>query len=121
MARLSLLFALVLAFVLFSRVIYGVGDNDKEEKAGKKCEPQRKNVPLDDDVYDALFSVLSGTRSFKDWPNNSETNLRQKVYRKWKSDMYEVKEIHDPIVGCSTKRITYKKTDCIVVRKSQQL
>lgn len=38
MARLSLLFALVLAFVLFSRVIYGVGDNDKEEKAGKKCE-----------------------------------------------------------------------------------
>lgn len=33
--------------------------------------------------------------------------------------MYEVKEIHDPIVGCSTKRITYKKTDCIVVRKSE--
>ena len=68
--------------------------------------PSEKNVPLDDDVYDALFSILSGTRTFTDWPKNSEGSLRQRVYRKWKTNWYEVKEIHDPIAGCLTKRIT---------------
>ena len=33
--------------------------------------------------------------------------------------MYEVKEIHDPIVGCLSKRIIYKASNCMVVRKSE--
>ena len=80
--------------------------------------PSEKNVPLDDDVYDALFSILSGTRTFTDWPKNSEGSLRQRVYRKWKTNLYEVKEIHDPIAGCLTKRIIYRPLNCMVARKS---
>ena len=33
--------------------------------------------------------------------------------------MYEVKEIHDPIAGCLTKRIIYRPSNCMVARKSE--
>ena len=81
--------------------------------------PSEKNVPLDGDVYDALFSILSGTRTFTDWPKNSEENLRQRVYRKWKANLYEVKEIHDPVAACLIKRIIYRPSNCMVARKSE--
>ena len=46
-------------------------------------QPQRKNVPIDDDVYDALLLVLSGAISlFQDWPKTDDPSLRQRVYRK---------------------------------------
>ena len=41
------------------------------------------------------------------------------MYRKWNSNLYEVKEIHNPLVGCSSKRIVCKASNCIVVRKSE--
>ena len=44
--------------------------------------------------------------------------LRQQVYRKLQSDIYAVKEIHDPTVGQPKKRIVEKATSCIVVKKS---
>ena len=62
-----------------------------------------------------FFSILSGTRTFTDWPKNSEGS----VYRKWKTNLYEVKEIHDPIAGCLTKRIIYRPSNCMVARKSE--
>ena len=62
-------------------------------------QPHRKNLPLDDDVYDALYSILTGEKSLQDWPKQGDKGLRQRVYRKLRSDIYAVKEIHDPIVG----------------------
>ena len=44
--------------------------------------------------------------------------LRQRVYRKLKSNIYAVKEIHDLTVGKPKKRIVEKVTNCIVVKKS---
>ena len=63
-------------------------------------QPQRKNVPIDDDVYDALLLVLSGAISlFQDWPKTDDPSLRQRVYRKWKSGFYEIRDVHDPMAG----------------------
>ena len=45
------------------------------------------------------------------------STLRPRVYRKLKSDIYAVKEIHDPTVGQPKKRIVEKATSCIVVKK----
>jgi len=33
---------------------------------------------MDDDVYDALFSVLSEAKSLSDWPKNSDTEVKRK-------------------------------------------
>ena len=73
---------------------------------------------MDDDVYDALYSILTGEKSLHDWPKKGDKGLRQRVYRKLKSDIYAVKEIHDPTVGQPKKRIVEKATNCIVVKKS---
>lgn len=73
---------------------------------------------MDDDVYDALYSILTGEKSLHDWPKKGDKGLRQRVYRKLKSDIYAVKEIHDPTVGKPKKRIVEKATNCIVVKKS---
>ena len=43
-------------------------------------------------TYDALHSILSGLeKTFQDLPKNSDGSLRQRVYKKWKSGVYEVK------------------------------
>lgn len=73
---------------------------------------------MDDDVYDALYSILTGEKSLHDWPKKGDKGLRQRVYRKLKSDIYAVKEIQDPTVGKPKKRIVEKATNCIVVKKS---
>ena len=41
------------------------------------------------------------------------------MYRKLKSDIYTVKEIHDPTVGQPKKRTVDKAYNCIVVKKSK--
>ena len=74
---------------------------------------------MDDDVYDALFSILSGEKSLLDWPKKGDQGLRQRVYRKLRSDIYDLKEVHDPIVGQKKKRIVEKKNNCIVLKKSE--
>ena len=74
---------------------------------------------MDDDVYDALYSILTGEKSLHDWPKKGDKGLRQRVYRKLKSDIYAVKEIHDPTVGQPKKRIVEKASNCIVVKKSE--
>ena len=43
---------------------------------------------LDEDVYDPLYSILTGEKSLYDWPKKGDTGLRQRVYRKLKSDIY---------------------------------
>ena len=74
---------------------------------------------MDDDVYDALYSILTGEKSLQDWPKQGDKGLRQRVYRKLRSDIYAVKEIHDPTVGELKKRIVEKATNCIVLKKSE--
>ena len=74
---------------------------------------------MDDDVYDALHSILTGEKSLHDWPKKDDKGLRQRVYRKLKSDIYAVKDIHDPTVGQPKKRIVEKGSNCIVVKKSE--
>ena len=82
-------------------------------------QPQRKNVPIDDDVYDALLLVLSGAIRFQDWPKTDDPSLRQRVYRKWKSGFYEIRDVHDPMAGKICQRIVHKASNCIVVKKSE--
>ena len=65
-------------------------------------------MPLDDDVYDPLYSILTGDKSLHDWPKKGDKGFRQRVYRKLKSDIYAVKEIHDPTVGQPKKGIVEK-------------
>ena len=72
---------------------------------------------MDDDVNDALYSILTGEKSLRDWPKKGDKGLRQRVYRKLQSDNYAVKEIHDPTVGQTKKRIVEKATNCIVLKK----
>ena len=72
-----------------------------------------------DDDYDALYSILTGEKSLQDWPKQGDKGLRQRVYRKLRSDIYAVEEIHDPTVGELKKRIVEKATNCIVLKKSE--
>ena len=74
---------------------------------------------MDDDVYDPLYSILTGAKSLHDWPKKGDKVLRQQVYRKLKSDIYAVKEIHDPTVGQPKTRIVEKASNCILVKKSE--
>ena len=60
-----------------------------------------------------------GEKSLHDWPKKGDKGLRQRVYRKLKSDIYAVKEIHDPTVAQPKKRIVEKASNCILVKKSE--
>ena len=63
--------------------------------------------------------IICGEKSLLDWPENGDQGLRQRVYRKLRSDIYDLKEVHDPIVAHQKKRIVEKKNNCIVVKKSE--
>lgn len=76
-------------------------------------------MPLDDAEYDALYGILNGDRAFKDWPKKQESGLRQRVYKKWKSGLYQMKDVHDPMAGNTVRRIVHTDTNCIVVKKSE--
>ena len=67
---------------------------------------------MDDPEYGALFGILNGDKTFKDWPKNQDSSLRQRVHKKWKSSQYEMKEVHDPMV----QRIVYTNTGSIVIK-----
>ena len=73
------------------------------------------------------FNLIKGWRfvwyndhkTFKDWPKNQESSLRQRVYKKWKSGQYEMKEVHDPMAGNTVQRILHTNTGSIVIKKSE--
>ena len=65
----------------------------------------RRNIPLDDAEYEVLYGVLSGEKSFENWPKKYNSVLRQRVYRKWKKDQYEIQKIHDKSAGKMVDRI----------------
>ena len=66
-----------------------------------------------------LFSIYIWREITSRWPKKGDQGLRQRVYRKLRSDIYDLKEVHDPIVGQKKKRIVEKKNNCIVVKKSE--
>ena len=70
-------------------------------------------------MMDALYSILSRERMFQDWPKTSDASLRQRVYKKWKSGVYELKDVHDPMVGGKWKQIVHKPSNSMVVKKSE--
>ena len=74
---------------------------------------------MDDAEYGALYDILNGDKTFKDWPKNQESSLRQRVYKKWKSRQYEMKEVHDPMAGNTVQRIVHTNTGSIVIKKSE--
>ena len=41
------------------------------------------------------------------------------MYKKWKSGVYELKDVHDPMVGRISKRIVQKESNSIVVKRSE--
>ena len=73
-------------------------------------------MPLGDAEYGALFGILNGDKTFKDWPKNQDSSLRQRVYKKWKSGQYEMKEVHDPMAGNTAQRIVHTDTGSIVIK-----
>ena len=75
-----------------------------------------KNVPLEDDVYDALHSILNRERTFQGWPKKSDA-------KNWKSGAWKLKDVRDPMVGGTSKR-TYTRHPIpawLKSRKSQKL
>ena len=78
-------------------------------------------MPLDDAEHGALFGILNEDKSFKDWPKNQDSSLRQKVYKKWKSGQYdhEMKEVHDPMAGNTAQRFVHTDTGSVVIKKSE--
>lgn len=74
---------------------------------------------MDDAEYGALYDILNGDKTFNDWPKNQESSLRQRVYKKWKSRQYEMKEVHDPMAGNTVQRIVHTNTGSIVIKKSE--
>ena len=79
-------------------------------------------MPLRDAEYGALFGILNGDKTFKDWPKNQDSSLRQRVhYKKWKSGQYKMKEAHDPMAGNTVQHIVHTNTGSIVIEKSELL
>ena len=78
---------------------------------------KRRNLPLDDAEYGALYGILNGDKTFKDKPNNQDSSLRQRVYKKWKSGQYEMKEFHGPMAGNTLQHILHTNTGSIVIKK----
>ena len=76
-------------------------------------------MPLDDAEHGALFEILNGDKTFKDWPKNQDSSLRQRVCKKWKSGQYEMKDVHDPMAGNTAQRIVHTDTGSIVIKKSE--
>lgn len=74
---------------------------------------------MDDAECGALFGILNGDKTFKDWPKNQDSSLRQRVYKKWKSGQYEMKEVRDPMAGNMVQRIVHTNTGSIVIKKSK--
>ena len=74
---------------------------------------------MDDAEYGALYDILNGDKTFKDWSKNQENSLRQRVYKKWKSRQYKMKEVHDPMAGNTVQRIVHTNTGSIVIKKSE--
>ena len=74
-------------------------------------------MPLEDAEYGPLFGILNGDKTFKDWPRNQDSSLRQRVYKKWKSGQNEMKEVHDPMAGNTVQRIVHTNTGSIVIKK----
>ena len=76
---------------------------------------------LDDAEYGALYGILNGDKTFKDKPKNQDSSLRQRVYKKWKSGQYELKEFHGPMAENTPQRIVHTNTGSIVIKKSELL
>ena len=64
-------------------------------------------------------SVLSEAKSLSDWPKKGDKGLRQRVYRKWKSNMCVIKEIHNPMAGKLERKIVERETSCIEIKTSE--
>lgn len=41
------------------------------------------------------------------------------MYKRWKSGVYELKDVHDPMEGSISKRIVEKESNSIVVKRSE--
>ena len=48
-----------------------------------------------------------------------QRSLGQRVYKKWKSGQYEMKEVHDPMAGNTVQRIVHTNIGSIVIKKSE--
>ncbi|XP_032229374.1 uncharacterized protein LOC116612872 [Nematostella vectensis] len=109
--------------VLVIPTCFGTSDDESnQDKKQDKDEDKQfisRNVPLNEDEYDALFSLLSVEASLKDWPKTENKALRQRVYRKLKSNKFELREVHDPMTAIKVQRIVHTGTGCIVAKKSE--
>lgn len=66
-----------------------------------------------------MFGILNRDKTFKDWPKNQDSSLRQRVYKKWKSGQCEMKEVHNPMAENTVERIVHTNTGSIVIKKSE--
>ena len=85
----------------------------------KKTSTKNTKAALSDDVYKKLEAVLKNALTFAQWPKKDHAMLRQKVYRRWKSNRYELRMVNDPKDGEKRERIVEKATGKIVLKKSE--
>ena len=75
--------------------------------------------PLSDDVYDKLLDVLRKPDLLSDWPKSKDSKLRQKVYKRFRSGRYEIKQVQDPADGKRKEKIVESSTGKVILKKSE--
>ena len=74
---------------------------------------------MSDDVYDKLLDVLRKPDLLSDWPKSKDSKLRQKVYKRFRSGRYEIKQVQDPADGKRKEKIVESSTGKIILKKSE--
>lgn len=74
---------------------------------------------MSDDVYDKLLDVLRKPDLLSDWPKSKDSKLRQKVYKRFRSGRYEIKQVQDPADGKRKEKIVESSTGKVILKKSE--
>jgi len=63
---------------------------------------------------------LKKRETFSQWPKKKDSSLRQKVYRRWRSGVYKIRQVEDPRDSKkATEKIVEKSTGKIVLKQSE--
>lgn len=84
-----------------------------------KTPPLVTKGPLSDDVYDKLLDVLRKPDLLSDWPKSKDSKLRQKVYKRFRSGRYEIKQVQYPADGKRKEKIVESSKGKIILKKSE--
>ena len=66
--------------------------------------------PLSADVYDKLLDILRKPDLLSDWPKTRRLEITPKVYKRFRSGRYEIKQVQDPADGKRKEKIVESST-----------